>query len=480
MEKKRIMINNICKAVNIISLILTVIFFIYVINLKMLPIKYLIILFVGIAILYSLFLLLVIPKNIKIGFKITATVFMFVISLILFLFSFIYIDKAIDFIDKIGNSVVQKENYYLVVLNESEKSNIEQLDNSVVGVYNSNLGLGNLDKALKLLKNKISFEKVEYNDLKLMLTDLNNGVVSAVLINDSISSIIESDLSYLNISIKKIDTISILVEHVDLVKYVDVTNTPFNIYIAGSDRYGSIDKITNTDVNMVITVDPVNNKLLLTSVPRDYYVNLPNLGGMDKITHAGYYGTQTSVKAIEDLLDIEVNYYAKVNFSTVEEVVNAIGGITVYNEFSFCMVESPDVCFGAGNIHLDGYRALMYARERKTFATGDVQRVKNQQKVLTAVIKKITGSTSIITNYAEILDSVSNNFNTNLDYESISSLVRKQLNDMKGWTIDSQNLTGFDLYTTETYSYPGMNLYVMQQNEKSVNQAREKIKEFMN
>lgn len=477
---KRKIINDICLSVTVISSILTVIFFVYLITLGMLPTKYIIAFVVAILVLYSIFLLFIIPKNIKIVFKITSTVLLFIISTILFLFGVIYIDKAIDFIDKIDNSVVQKENYYLVVSSESDKSSVDSMDNKTIGVYNTNLGLGNLDKALNLLDKKIDFYKSSYDDLQLMIEDLNNGVIDGLLINDSINTLIETDLSYFELSIKTIYTISILVENVDIVKYVDVTNTPFNIYIAGSDAYGSIDRITNTDVNMVITVDPINNKLLLTSIPRDYYVKLPNLNGMDKITHAGYYGTQTSVKAIEELLDIEINYYAKVNFSTVKEVVDAIGGIEVYNEFSFCMVESPEVCFKSGNIHLDGYRALMYARERKTFANGDVQRVKNQQKVLTAVIKKITSSTSIITSYSEILDSISNNFMTNLDNKSIANLVKKQLNNMKGWTIQNQNLTGHNLYTTETYSYPDMNLYVMQQDEKSVNNARQKIKEFMN
>lgn len=477
---KRGLINNICKVVSVISIVLTTIFFVYLINLNMLPIKYFLGLLAIILILYTLFLFFIFSKNIKSIFKIFATFLLFIISLILFLFGFIYIDKAIDFIDKIDNSMVQKETYNLLVLSTDEKTSIEELNNSVIGVYNSNLGLGNLDKVLSLLSKKISFTQNKYDDLRLMLEDLNNKTIDAILVNDSVYSIIESDLNYLNISMKKIDTISILVEHADITKYVDVTNTPFNIYIAGADSYGSIDKITNTDVNMVITVDPIQNKLLLTSIPRDYYVNIPKLNGMDKLTHAGYYGIQTSVETIEKLLDIEINYYAKINFSTVKEVVDAIGGITVYNEFSFCMVESPEVCFGYGNIRLDGYRALMYARERKSFAAGDIQRVKNQQKVLSAVIKKITTSSSIITNYAEILDSISNNFTTNLEYESISNLVKKQLNDMKGWTITSQNLTGHDLYTTETYSYPGMNLYVMQQDEQSVNEAKQKIKEVMN
>ena len=292
------------------------------------------------------------------------------------------------------------------------------------------------------------------------------------------NNLIENDLAYLGVEVKQIETLHVLVETIDIVKYVDVTNTPFNIYIAGGDAYGSIGMVTNTDVNMVATIDPVNNKILLTSIPRDYYVELPGKGASDKLTHAGYYGIETSVKAVEELLDIEVNYYAKVNFSTVEKVIDAIGGVDVYNEKYFCAYGCDDICYEQGNIHLEGHRALMYARERHAFADGDVQRVKNQQKVLTAVIKKMTSSTTLITNYSKILDSISENFNTNLDNKSMVKLVKKQLSNMKGWTIETQNLTGHDYYTYDTYTYPNLELYVMKQNDESVKSAREKIKEF--
>lgn len=229
---------------------------------------------------------------------------------------------------------------------------------------------------------------------------------------------------------------------------------------------------------MVATIDPVNNRILLTSIPRDYYVELPGKGAKDKLTHAGYYGIETSVKAVEELLDIEVNYYAKVNFSTVEKVIDAIGGVDIYNESYFCAYGCDGLCYNKGNIHLNGYFALMYARERHAFSNGDVQRVKNQQKILTAVIKKMTSSTTLITNYTKILDSISDNFNTNLDNKSIAKLVKKQLNNMKGWTIETQNLIGSDFYTYDTYTYPNLELYVMKQNDESVKNARNKIKEF--
>lgn len=478
MKKRRKQTRNICIFLSIISIILTIVFFVYLINLNMLPNKYLIMLGVIIGIIYVLLLLLIIPKKVKISLKITSTIILLLISGILFYSGVVYVDKLIDFLDKIDNSIVQKETFYVLVLEDDRTKDINELLNKKIGYYNSASAKENNEKAFKMLDKKITYDKKEYENIEDLLNGLNDKEVSAILVNESVYSLIKTDLAYLGIKVKELDTVQILVETIDIVKYVDVTNTPFNLYIAGGDAYGYIGYVTNTDVNMVATIDPVNNRILLTSIPRDYYVELPGKGAKDKLTHAGYYGIETSVKAVEELLDIEVNYYAKVNFSTVEKVIDAIGGVDIYNESYFCAYGCDGLCYNKGNIHLNGYFALMYARERHAFSNGDVQRVKNQQKILTAVIKKMTSSTTLITNYTKILDSISDNFNTNLDNKSIAKLVKKQLNNMKGWTIETQNLIGSDFYTYDTYTYPNLELYVMKQNDESVKNARNKIKEF--
>ena len=478
-NKKRKIIGNACILISIISIILTIVFFVYLINLDMIPNKYLIMLGGIIGVVYILMLLFIVPKKIKTPLKITSTLIMLIVSGILFYSGVVYVDKLINFLDKIDNSIVQKETYYVVVLDSSRIDNIDGLKDKKIGYYSSNSSKSNNEKAFNLLNTKITYGKVEYKDVEEMLDNLNDGVVDGLLLNESAYNLINSDLAYLGIKVKKIDTLHVLVETSDIVKYVDVTNTPFNLYIAGGDAYGSIGYVTNTDVNMVATIDPVNNRILLTSIPRDYYVELPGKGAKDKLTHAGYYGIETSVKAVEELLDIEVNYYAKVNFSTVEKVIDAIGGVDIYNEVEFSESAFHKYTFKQGNLHLNGNEALAYARERKSFSNGDVQRVKNQQKVLTAVIKKMTSSTTLITSYSKILDSISDNFNTNLDNKSMAKLVKKQLSNMKGWTIETQNLIGSDFYTYNTYTYPNLELYVMKQNDESVKNARNKIKEFV-
>lgn len=286
----------------------------------------------------------------------------------------------------------------------------------------------------------------------------------------------------MKLKLKEIYKVYVSIEKTDIVKVVDITKKPFNIYVAGGDAYGSIDNVTNTDVNMIITVDPINRKVLLTSIPRDYYVNLPSFGddAYDKLTHAGYYGIEESAKAIENLLDIDINYYVKVNFSTIEGVIDAIKGVDVYSDYSFNERAYGIYHFNKGMNHLNGKQALAFARERKAFKDGDVQRVKNQQKVLTAIIDKVTSSTVLVTNFSQILDSVGNSFSTNLETKNINRFIKMQLNDMRGWDIESQNLVGTDLYTKNTYTYPNIELYVMKQDEKSINSAKEKIKKYLN
>lgn len=478
MKNKKKMINFFSKLIVIISLIVFIIFSVLIIKLDMIPYKYLLIFFGIFILLYSIFYILLWKKNIKNKIKIVLILILVLFSS-LFCFAIRYFDTTIDFINQIDSKKHQSEEYEIATLSTSLITKLEELENKKIGVYYSN-STKNTEIAVKELKQDLKFIEKKYKNVVEMLEDLQDGILDAVVVNGSIKNILSTgELDFLDIKLKKIHSISIKVETLDIAKIVDVTSTPFNIYIAGGDAYGTIDKVMNTDVNMVVTVDPSNNKILLTSIPRDYYVNLDGLGtnAYDKLTHAGYYGIETSVNSVQKLLDIEINYYVKVNFSTIEQVIDAMGGVSVHSDYAFVTQNNDYIRVGYND--LDGATALDFARERKSFVDGDVQRVKNQQKVLSAIINKFTSSETLIKRYPNILSSVSNSFATNLDKKSISRLVKKQLNDMKGWSIESQNLTGYDLYTPNTYTFPGTELYVMERNEESLTQAKNKINEFL-
>ena len=480
-NKKKVVLNIIFNVIALISTVIAVVFAIYIYKLDMLPDKYLKIIFIALGFLYLILLVFTLPRHMKRGFKITACVF-FVIFALVFGYGIKYADKTISFLDKINDELKQKEDYYISVLSNSKISSINDLKGKKIGVYTSPAAV-NSTKAIEKLKGKIECEIKEFDDVVEMFEELQDNKVDALLLNESQKTVLESDLSYMKLILKDIDTVQVPIEREEeIVKIVDVTNTPFNIYIAGGDAKGSINKVMNTDVNMVVSVNPIEHRILLTSIPRDYYVLLPSKGedAYDKLTHAGYYGIQESILAVEKLLDIDINYYMKVNFSTIMGVVDAIGGVDVYSEYAFTEDSSTTHApfhYKKGINHMNGEQALAFARERYAFRDGDVQRVKNQQAVLEAVITKMTSSKTLISNYTEILDSVSKYFSTSMDNKSINRLVKMQLENMRGWTIESQNLVG-EGASEKVYSFPKMKLYVMKRNQDSVDAASQKIKDF--
>lgn len=466
------------RAIAIISIIIFIVFGIMLYVLDMIPFKYLIIFYIVFGLLYLYLFITSFPKKIKNKFKISSCVFLILFGTI-FGVGIKYLNDTMDFVGVISKDLFQKEVYYVMTLENSKYKDIKNLEGKSIGIYSSK----NSTKASNELNKKIKNISKEYKNVVELFEDLQDNKIDAVLINESTKNLLDTDLADMKLKLKEIYKVYVSIEKTDIVKVVDITKKPFNIYVAGGDAYGSIDNVTNTDVNMIITVDPINRKVLLTSIPRDYYVNLPSFGddAYDKLTHAGYYGIEESAKAIENLLDIDINYYVKVNFSTIEGVIDAIEGVDVYSDYSFKADIYPDYfTFKKGMNHLNGKQALAFARERHSFKDGDVQRVKNQQKVLTAIIKKITSSTTLVTNFSQILDSVGNSFSTNMETKNINRFVKMQLNDMRGWSIESQNLIGTDLYTKETYTYPSLELYVMKQDKKSVDAAKEKIKGYLN
>lgn len=473
-KKNKKVLNIVSIIIGIISLILMLVFSYAIYKLNMIPGKFLIPAYILIFIIYTGLLLTVFLPKVKSKIKVISIVALVLFGVI-FGFADKYIFTTLNFMDILDRDILQKERYDVYVLENSSYNKLEDLKGKKVGLYQSS----NSEKAGSELKNKVNFEIIEYTDVEKMFESLNNDEINAIIISSSVKNLLDTELNDINVKIKSIYNFKISIEKNDIVKVVNVTNTPFNVYIAGGDGYGSIDYTFNTDVNMVATINPTTRKILLTSIPRDYYVNLVGQGpnAYDKLTHAGYYGIEESVKTVENLLDTDINYYVKINFSTIEGIVDAIGGVDVYSEYEFTASDGT-YSYVKGYQHLDGKKALRFARERKSFATGDVQRVKNQQKVVEAMINKITSSTALISSYDRILDSVSDNLDTNMPSKDISRLVKMQLNDMRGWTIESQNAVGTG-QMGPTYTFPTLNLYTMLPDKDSVNSLKLKINEYL-
>lgn len=219
-------------------------------------------------------------------------------------------------------------------------------------------------------------------------------------------------------------------------------NEPFLLYISGNDDEGAIRSVGRSDVNIIACVNPTTRQILLISTPRDYYIMIDNLQGMtgkDKLTHAGIFGVQGSITALQNLYQIQIDYYVKVNFTGTVAIVNALGGITVDSDVAFTTTyeTAPETYdFVAGKNECDGDKALAFCRERKAFGTGDFQRGRNQLAAIHGIFNKAT-SPAIIMNYMKVMNSVSDSFATNMPTETISALVKDILNDSRPWNIQS-------------------------------------------
>ena len=263
-------------------------------------------------------------------------------------------------------------------------------------------------------------------------------------------------------------------------KVASITKQPFNVCITGIDVRGKIDTQGRSDVNMLVTVNPVTEQILMTSIPRDYEIYMPDMdNAMDKLTHTGFYSVETTIGAEENLLDTKINYYVKVNFSTVKRFIDAIGGIDVYSEYSFTPVKMKSWTVKEGMNHMNGKQALAFARERKAFATGDNQRIKNQQAVFEAMIKKATSSKTMVLSYNKIISNLRDYFKMSLSSSEMRAMIKLQLAKDPDWKIYKNSLVGGD-GSLPTYTTGGAYAYVMTQDPESIENAKTLMNAVLN
>ena len=262
---------------------------------------------------------------------------------------------------------------------------------------------------------------------------------------------------------------------------LDPTTDSFNVYITGIDQWNKEKgmDLERSDVNMIVTVCPQTRKILLTSIPRDSYIELYHVPEMDKLTHTGIYGVEETIRSVENWLDLDMNYYVKMNFSAVRDVINAMDGIDVNSPVAFKSSIS-DYEYVKGWNHMNGKKALFFARERKAFEGKDSIRVENQQLVVKAVINKLTSSTTLLTKYGDIVGAAGKSLETNMSNDDMQKLVRMQLGDLSAWDIESQKIEGeyamdYVASMAKTAQYQVYKTY-----PESVNSCVENIRSVMN
>lgn len=347
-----------------------------------------------------------------------------------------------------------KNTVSVVVLNSSGLENVNSLEGSKLGVLKT-IGNEATKKSLTdLKKNNVTYTKKTYDNMLGMLKALYDGEVDAIVLNEAYRSNVcdLEDYTNFNNDTKVIHkTVYYTKENSSSLAVSDITSKPFNILISGNDSFGSLDENSRSDVDMLVTINPVTSTILLTSIPRDSYVKevcndyACNYGVYDKLTHTGIYGVDTTKDTIENLLDIDINYVYRVNFTSMIDIVDALGGVdvTVPEGMAVSKFYTNSNLEGVheGENHLDGKRALAYSRERKAYLDGDLQRARNQQQVLQAMFKKAT-SPEIIKNYTSLLKALIGAFDTNMTTKEITSFIKYQIQAKPSWKFEQFVLKG--------------------------------------
>ncbi len=429
------------------------------------PFKYLLLVFLLLGII-DFALVWCIKKGKKIV-RIITMIISLIISIVLLFISF-NILKTNSILGNM-NLNYKTHNYSVLVLKDSGYSDISELDGKKLGYYDNKLD--EPKEILFKIKEKISVDSVLYSDLDETVDALMNKEVEMIVLEESYIKMLDEENNFSSL-VKSIYNFKIKIEVKDVSKDIDVTSEPFNIYLSGIDTFGEVSSVSRSDVNIVITVNPKTHQVLLTSIPRDTYVQLSGTTGYkDKLTHAGIYGVEKSISTIEELLDIEINYYFKVNFTSVIDIVDTLGGVNVYSEYGFTSMDGYN--YKKGYNYVNGEQALSFVRERKAFSLGDIQRGKNQQAMIEALIRKCI-SPSIINKYSSLLDSIDGKFATNMPVSRIMDFIKMQLDGNYNWTVTSNYISGEAEYNY-TYSYPTQKLYVMIPDDDSILNAKELI-----
>ena len=493
--------NIILGAIQALQVAATIMFMIAIININMLPALHIILISVILGILFIVTAFVQTRQSWK---RYIGTGVSILLSAGL-IFGSIAANNAKNTMHEITAPSQYVDKVVIAVRADSDIETIWDIKDKPVGTQYNQQGELMLATEGKLhIEQNIEFDTIQCNTVIEQVIRLFDEEVDAIIYNSAYGDLFVEQMPDFNSKIKIIFTCDMTEE--DIEKYKDVIDltakpgyapppeetpedeeyfepaTPddpypqnedvFSVYMSGIDVYGSITTNSRSDVNIIAIVNPKENKILLVTTPRDCFVPIPGVSGgkLDKLTHAGIYGIDASMATLSNLYNVELDYYVRVNFTSFETIVDALGGISVYSAYNF---NAGGYNYVKGYNDLNGKEALVFVRERYSFAAGDNQRGKNQQEAIKAIIKKAC-SPAILTAANDILDSVRDNIDMNVPEEFIQSLIKKQLSDGKEWEIVTMAATGTGSQD-EPFSMPGLTAYVMIPNQDSINEIRDAI-----
>ena len=396
---------------------------------------------------------------------------------------------GINFSDKVGkliNRVSAEETVNITtmqvaVLKDSSIQSIEDLTGERLS-FSSTMDPQQLEKMKSDIDSKVV--GVSYNQetgMTGLAKSLLEGKVSAIIMNSEYPKMISEIEGYEGFSDKiriiyTVDVETIVKKDPEKVSDVDV----FTLYLSGIDTFGDVMQTSRSDVNVLAVVNLKSKHILLINTPRDYYVPLPNSDGVqDKLTHAAIYGVENSMGTLEMLYDTKVDYYLRMNFSGFEKIIDTIGGIDVKSDYEFTSTLNPEYTYEEGMNHLNGEAALFFARERHAFIEGDNQRGKDHMAIIEAVVKKLTSSPEILTNYQNIFGTLADSFQTSMPEDLIKKLINMEISGSDEWKIDSYAVEGEGEKRT-SFSEPFSYLYVAMPDLYTVQNAKDMMEQVKN
>lgn len=473
-------INRIISAIlGLVFTIGSIIFIFKVLTFGLLPAKFFYLLFGVLLILNLLYFFLTLRKKAGKIIRIILGILAILFSVGLFLGG-LKIDGLNGFLNKNFNDDKKYAIYNVIISKDSSKKSLNDLVGAELFTFEESLPeVSNADLTSATKASIKNSSLVFKNDIETVMSRPLKSTSSASVINNgTFESYLAANEGY-EAKIKIIGEIKVEVKNVEKPKAdasKNLAKKPFLLYISGIDtRTGTMPSRSLSDVNILAAINPATKKILLVNIPRDSYVLVHGDNGLrDKLTHAGSRGgLQLSTATIEDLFGLKVDRNIRVNFNFVTKLVDSIGGITVTNDLNRTLT-LEGCTYQPGDNAVDGKCALRFARERKSYDSGDRHRGENQQQIITRIINKISSNKSIILGYEKILNAIDGSFESNLTSENITSLVRLQLDEMSPWQVESYNVNGSGRLT-KTHSYPNQNLYVMDIDQTTLSTAKTKL-----
>ena len=466
--------------VTLVVLITAIIFAVMLVNMNMVPTKFL----AGIGLIILILVLivgaLVWSTDGKIRFIVG--VLLAAVFAAVFILGSMYIYKTHSALAEISGVNTEVTEVGIYVRADDAADSVAATADYVYGVL-TDLDRENSDKAIQEVDSEVgkSVQVQEYAGLTELVDGLLNGQTGAIILNSAYLSVIEEMDGYSDVSsrikeltVKKVET---TIEP-QVTESETAQNTKdgsvYTIFISGIDSRSGLVAKSRSDSNIIATVNTNTREVLLVSTPRDYFVPLSISNGQkDKLTHAGIYGINVCMDTLGMLYNEDINYYFRINFAGFEQLIDALGGITVNSDYEFDSKNETGYHFNQGENFLNGEQALIFSRERYAFTEGDRQRGKNQMAVIKGVINKAL-SPELLKNYSSVLSSIQGCFETNISYEEIARLLQQQLNNGGSWNIVSYSVDGTG-DTQKPYSM-SQKAYVMVPDESTVQKAQQMMK----